>query len=75
MEGEENFTICDMDEIGVVLGLTFRPIGEFKGEKRELVVEIDGKDVVLPLVTCSGRSEDVVTSSRQRSRVECATCW
>ena len=45
-----------MDNIDVVLGLTFlKAYNEvFKGKKRELVVESDGKEFVLPLTKSSG---------------------
>ena len=45
-----------MDDINVVLGLTFLEAynGEFKGKKRELVVQSDGKEFVLPLTKSSG---------------------
>ena len=66
-KGEESFTICEMDDIDVVLGLTFLEAynGVFKGKKRELVVQSDGKEFVLPLTKSSGRLEDVSTSSRR----------
>ena len=53
---EESFTICEMDNIDVVLGLTFLEAynGVFKGKKRELVVQSDGKEFVLPLTKSSG---------------------
>ena len=53
---EENFTICEMDDINVVLGLTFLEAynGVFKDKKRELVVQSDGKEFVLPLTKSSG---------------------
>ena len=65
-KGEESFTICEMDDIDVVLGLTFLEAynGVFKGKKSELVVQSDGKEFVLPLTKSSGRLEDVSTSSR-----------
>ena len=55
-KGEESFTICEMDDIGVVLGLTFLEAynGVFKGKKQELVVQSDGKEFVLPLTKSSG---------------------
>ena len=39
-KGEIFFTICEMDDIDVVLGLTFLEAynGVFKGKKQELVV-------------------------------------
>ena len=39
-KGEESLTICEMDDIDVVLGLTFLEAynGVFKGKKRKLVV-------------------------------------
>ena len=45
-----------MDEIDVVLGLTFLEAHNavFNGKKRELVVQSDGKEVVLPLTKGSG---------------------
>ena len=45
-----------MDDIDVVLGLTFLEAynGVFKGKKRELVVQSDGKEFVLPLIKSSG---------------------
>ena len=54
-KGEESFTICEMDDIDVVLGLTFLEAynGVFKGKKRELVVQSDGKEFVLPLTKSS----------------------
>ena len=50
-KGEESFTNCEMDDIDVVLGLTFLEAynGVFKGKKRELVVQSDDKEFVLPL--------------------------
>ena len=53
---EESFTICEMDDIDVVLGLTFLEAYNkvFKGKKRELVVQSDGKEFVLPLTKSSG---------------------
>ena len=55
-KGEESFTICEMDDIDVVLGLTFLEgyNGVFKGKKQELVVQSDGKEFVLPLTKSSG---------------------
>ena len=55
-KGEESFTICEMDDIDVVLGLTFLEAynGVFKGKKRELVVQSDGREFVLPLTKSSG---------------------
>ena len=52
---EESFTICEMDDIHVVLGLMFLEAynGVFKGKKRELVVQSDGKEFVLPLIKSS----------------------
>ena len=54
-KGEENFTICEMEDINVVLGLTFLEAYNrvFKGKKWELVVQNDGKDFVLPLTKSS----------------------
>ena len=54
-KGEENFTICEMDDIDVVLGLTFLEAynGVFKGKNPELVVQSDGKQFVLPLTKLS----------------------
>ena len=53
---EESFIICEMDDIDVVLDLTFLKAynGVFKGKKRELVVQSDGKEFVLPLTKSSG---------------------
>ena len=53
---KESFTICEMDDIDVVLGLTFLEAYNevFKEKKRELVVQSDGKEFVLPLTTSSG---------------------
>ena len=50
-KGLESFTICDMDDIDVVLGLTFLKSYNrvFPGRKQELVVQNDDKDIVLPL--------------------------
>ena len=55
-KGEESFTICEMDDIDVVLGLTFLEAYNevFKGKKRELIVQSDGKEFVLPLTKSSG---------------------
>ena len=55
-KGEESFTIYEMDDIDVVLGLTFLEAynGVFKGKKRKLVVQNDGKEFVLPLAKSSG---------------------
>ena len=55
-KGEESFTICEIDDIDVVLGLTFLEAynGVFKGKKRELVVQSDSKEFVLPLTKSSG---------------------
>ena len=55
-KGEESFTICEMDDIDVVLGLTFlEAFSEvFKGKKWELVIQSDGKEFVLPLTKSSG---------------------
>ena len=52
---EESFTICEIDDIDVVLGLTFLEAynGVFKGKRRELVVQSDGKEFVLPLTKSS----------------------
>ena len=54
-KGEESPTICEIDAIDVVLGLTFLEAynGVFKGKKRELVVQTDGKEFVLPLTKSS----------------------
>ena len=62
---EENFIICEMDNIDVVLGLTFLEAYNrvFKGKKRELVVQNDGKKFVLPSQNQTWRLEDVSTSS------------
>ena len=45
-----------MDDIDVVLGLTFLEVynGVFKGKKRELVVQSDCKEFVLPLTKSNG---------------------
>ena len=45
-----------MDDIDVVLGLTFLEAYNrvFKGKKRELVIQSDGKEFVLPLTKSSG---------------------
>ena len=45
-----------MDDIDIVLGLTFLEAsnGKFKGKKRELVVQSDGKEFVLLLIKSSG---------------------
>ena len=45
-----------MDDIDVVLGLTFLEAynGVFKGKKREPVVQSDGKEFILPLTKSSG---------------------
>ena len=53
---EESFTICEMDDIDVVLGLTFLEAYNrvFKGKKRELVVQNDVKEFVLPLTKLNG---------------------
>ena len=58
-KGEESFIICEMDDIDIVLGLTFLEAynGEFKGKKRELVIQNDGKEFVLPLTKSSGAFE------------------
>ena len=55
-KGKESFTICEMDDIDVVLGLTFLEAynEEFKCKKWELVVQSDGKEFVLPLTKLSG---------------------
>ena len=52
---EENFTICEMDDIDVVLGLTFLEAYNrvFKGKNRKLVVQSDGKEFVLPFTKSS----------------------
>ena len=52
---EENVTICEMDDIDVVLGLPFLEAysGVFKGKKRKLVIQIDDKEFVLPLTKSS----------------------
>ena len=54
-KGEESFTICEMDDIDVVLSLTFLEAynGVLKGKKRELVVQSDGREFVLPLTKSS----------------------
>ena len=54
-KGEESFTICEMDNIDVILGLTFLEAynGMFKGKKWKLVVQSDGKEFVLPLTKSS----------------------
>ena len=54
-KGEESFTICEMDDINVVLGLTFLEAYNrvFKGKKGELVVQSDDKEFVLPLTKSS----------------------
>ena len=56
MKRERKFTICEIDDINVVLGLTFLEAynGVFKGKKRELVVQSDDKEFVLPLTKSSG---------------------
>ena len=53
---EESFTICKMDDIDVILGLTFLEAYNrvFKGMKWKLVMQSDGKDFVLPLIKSSG---------------------
>ena len=45
-----------MDDIDVVFGLTFLEAynGMFKGKKRELVVQSNSKEFVLPLTKSSG---------------------
>ena len=55
-KGEESFTICEMDDIDVVLGLTFLEAykGVLKDKKRELIVQSDGKEFILPLTKSSG---------------------
>ena len=55
-KGEESFTNYKMDDINVVLGLTFlRTYNEvFKGKKWKLVVQSDDKEFVLPLTKSSG---------------------
>ena len=55
-KGEESFTICEMDNMDVVLGLTFLEAYNrvFKGKKRELIVQSDDKEFVLPLTKSSG---------------------
>ena len=72
-KGEESFTICEMDDIDVVLGLTFLEAynGVFKGKKRELVVQSDGKEFVLPLTKSSGGRLNFISARELRS----ATCW
>ena len=49
------FTICEMDDINVVLGLTFLEADKrmYKGKKRELVVQSDDKEFILPLTNSS----------------------
>ena len=55
-KGEESFTIFEMDDIDVVLGLMFLEAYNrvFKGKKRELVVQSDAKEFVLSLTKSSG---------------------
>ena len=55
-KGEESLTICEIGDIDVVMGLTFLEAynGVFKDKKRELVVQSDGKEFVLPLTKSSG---------------------
>ena len=55
-KGEESLTICEMNNIDVVLGLTFLEAYNkvFKGKKQDLVVQSDGKEFVLPLIKSSG---------------------
>ena len=52
---EESFTKCNMDNIYVVLGLTFLEAynAKFKYKKQEVVVQNDGKEFVLPLIKSS----------------------
>ena len=52
---EESFIIYEIDDIDVVLGLTFLEAynEDFKGKKRELVVQSDGKEFDLPLTKSS----------------------
>ena len=54
---EENFTICNMDDIDVVLGLTFlEPYnGIFNCKKRELIVQSDDQEFVLPPKAATSR--------------------
>ena len=49
------FTIYEMNDIDVVLGLTFLEAYNkvFKGKKQKLVVQSDGKVFVLPLIKSS----------------------
>ena len=51
----ESFTICEMDDINVVLDLTFLEAynGVFKGKKCELVIQSDSRELVLPLTKSS----------------------
>ena len=58
-----------MDEIDVVLVLTFLEAYNrmFKEKEREIVVQSDGKQFLLPWTKSSGRLEDVSTSSRRES--------
>ena len=55
-KGEESFTICEINDIEVVLGLTFLKAYNrvFKGKKQELVVQSNGKEFVFPLTKSSG---------------------
>ena len=68
-KGEESFTICEIDVINVILGLTVLKAYNivFKGRKQELVVQSNDKEFVLPLTKSSGALEDVSTSFRQGS--------
>ena len=58
-KGEESFTIYKINDIDVVLALTFLEAynGVFKGKKRELVMQGDGKEFVLPLTKSNGAFE------------------
>ena len=49
-KGEESFTICEMDDIDVVLGLMFLEAYNrmFKCKKRKLVVQSNDKEFVFP---------------------------
>ena len=53
---EESLTICEMDDIIVVLGLMILKAynGVFKGKNWELVVQSNGKEFVLPLTKLNG---------------------
>ena len=66
---KESFTICKMDNIDVVLGLTFLEAynREFKHKKRKLIVQSNGKEFVLPLTKSSGAFGGRLTLSRQGS--------